>query len=63
MARALASRAEGLVLTHPTSSVDAVTEQRIAAAVREERNGAVTVVFTDSPAFRAVATRIVEAVR
>ena len=63
LARALASRAEGLVLTHPTSSVDAVTEQRIAAAVREERNGAVTVVFTDSPAFRAVATRIVEAVR
>ncbi|MDO5067786.1 MAG: ABC transporter ATP-binding protein [Propionibacteriaceae bacterium] len=63
LARALASRPEGLVLTHPTSSVDAATEQRIAVAVREERDDRVTVVFTDSPAFRAVATKLLEEAR
>lgn len=58
LARALATGAETMVLSHPTSSVDAATEQRIAVALRQEREGRTTVVVTDSPAFRAVATRV-----
>ena len=48
-----------LVLTDPTSSVDAVTEQHIAAALRTHRVGRTTIVLTSSPAFRAVADRLI----
>lgn len=59
LARALASDPDVLVLIEPTSSVDAVTEQRVAEAVRRHRAGRTTLVLTSSPAFHAVADRAV----
>ncbi|MEB4613143.1 ATP-binding cassette domain-containing protein, partial [Leucobacter sp. M11] len=65
LARALAADPEVLVLLEPTSSVDAVTEQRIAAAVRALRHGPgstrATFVVSSSAAFRAVADRLLHA--
>lgn len=49
LARALATRAPVLLLIEPTSAVDAHTERRIAAALRQERAGRTTVVVTASP--------------
>lgn len=59
LARALAQEPELLVLHDPTTSVDAVTESRIAAAVRSSRARRRTVVVTRSPAFARVADRVV----
>lgn len=49
LARALAADPDILVLVEPTSAVDAHTEARIAARLREHRNGRTTVVTTASP--------------
>ena len=59
LARALASDAAVLVLHDPTTAVDAVTEARIAARVRELRAGRTTIVVTSSPALLAAADRVV----
>lgn len=49
LARALAVDPEILVLVEPTSAVDAHTEARIAARLREHRAGRTTVVVSSSP--------------
>jgi ABC-type multidrug transport system fused ATPase/permease subunit len=49
LARALLTDAPTLVLVEPTSAVDAHTEARVAAGVREHRAGRTTVVMTASP--------------
>jgi len=49
LARALASDPEILVLVEPTSAVDAHTEARIAARLREHRAGRTTLVVSSSP--------------
>ena len=49
LARALAADPDVLVLVEPTSAVDAHTEARIAARLREHRAGRTTVVTTVSP--------------
>ena len=49
LARALTVDPEILVLVEPTSAVDAHTEARIAARLREHRAGRTTVVTTSSP--------------
>ncbi|WP_167001342.1 ABC transporter ATP-binding protein [Mumia sp. ZJ430] len=63
LARALAADAPILVLQDPTSAVDAVTEQEIAARLfaRRHHDGSprATVVFTSSPALLAGADRVV----
>ena len=60
LARAVAADPEVLILVNPTSSVDTVTEHRIAQELHRVRAGRTTVVISDSPAFRAVADRVVE---
>ena len=50
LARALAADRPVLVLHEPTTAVDAVTEDRIAAGLRAPRAGRTTVVLTTSPA-------------
>ncbi|WP_063061434.1 ABC transporter transmembrane domain-containing protein [Nocardia sienata] len=62
LARALASESSILVLDNPTTSVDAVTEQRIAIGIRELRHRAdsrITWIITTSPAVLAQADRVV----
>jgi ABC-type multidrug transport system fused ATPase/permease subunit len=49
LARALLTDAPVLVLVEPTSAVDAHTEARVAARLREHRAGRTTVVMTASP--------------
>lgn len=49
LARALTADPEILVLVEPTSAVDAHTEARIAARLRDHRRGRTTVVVTSSP--------------
>lgn len=56
LARALAFDAEVLVLQDPTTAVDSVTEQAIAAQVARHREGSITLVFSQAPAWSAVAT-------
>ena len=58
LARALAAEPDVLVLNDPTSSVDTVTEQRIARGVREFRSGRSTIVLTRSTAFAHIADRV-----
>jgi len=58
LARALALDPAVLVLHEPTTAVDAVTEARIAARLRQRRAGATTVVITTSPAMLASADRV-----
>ncbi|MEV0595516.1 ABC transporter ATP-binding protein [Nonomuraea cavernae] len=62
LARALASRAPILVLHDPTTAVDAVTEQRIAAGIRDLRHppasGLTTWLLTCSPALLARCDRV-----
>jgi putative ABC transport system ATP-binding protein len=58
LARALAAHAPVLVLHDPTTAVDAVTEARIAAGVRELRRGRTTLLVTSSPTLLAVADRV-----
>lgn len=55
LARALAAQAPVLILNDPTSAVDSVTETTIAQRVAEYRQGKVTLVYSSSPAWRAVA--------
>jgi putative ABC transport system ATP-binding protein len=59
LARALAADPPVLVLHDPTTAVDAVTEDRIAAGVREVRRGRTTIMLTTSPALLAAADRVV----
>ncbi len=49
LARALLAEPEVLILLDPTSAVDAHTEARIAARLRQARAGRTTVVFATSP--------------
>lgn len=49
LARALAADPEILILVEPTSAVDAHTEARIAARLRNHRHGRTTIVATSSP--------------
>ncbi|MFT3874581.1 MAG: ABC transporter ATP-binding protein [Nocardioides sp.] len=49
LARALTADPEILILVEPTSAVDAHTEARIAARLRDHRRGRTTVVVTSSP--------------
>ncbi|GAA4572441.1 ABC transporter ATP-binding protein [Planotetraspora kaengkrachanensis] len=58
LARALAADRPVLVVHDPTTAVDAVTEARIAAGVRELRRGRTTILVTTSPALLAVADRV-----
>ncbi|WP_245691541.1 ABC transporter transmembrane domain-containing protein [Sinosporangium album] len=59
LARALATRARVLVLHDPTTSVDPVTEARIADDVRGLRSGATTLLITGSPSLLAACDRVV----
>jgi putative ABC transport system ATP-binding protein len=59
LARALAADAPVLVLHDPTTAVDAVTEARIAARLREMRDGRTTILVTTSPALLAITDRVV----
>ncbi|WP_236808413.1 ABC transporter transmembrane domain-containing protein [Amycolatopsis albispora] len=59
LARALALDADVLLLDEPTSAVDAHTEARITERVAELRRGKTTVVFSQSPLWRAVADEYV----
>ncbi|GGS68268.1 multidrug ABC transporter ATP-binding protein [Planobispora rosea] len=58
LARALATGAPVLVLHDPTTAVDAATEARIAAGIREVRDGKTTIMVTTSPALLAVTDRV-----
>lgn len=55
LARALAAEAEVLVLQDPTTAVDSVTEQNLTANVRRHRGTRATLVFSEAPAWRALA--------
>jgi ABC-type multidrug transport system fused ATPase/permease subunit len=59
LARSLVTAPQVLVLDEPTSAVDSHTEARIAAGVRELREGRTTVVFTSSPLLLDRADRVV----
>ncbi|AVT28958.1 multidrug ABC transporter ATP-binding protein [Plantactinospora sp. BC1] len=59
LARALAAEPPVLVLHDPTTAVDAATEARIAAGLRELRQGRTTLLVTTSPALLAVTDRVV----
>jgi len=59
LARALLADPPVLVLTEPTTAVDAVTEQHIARSVAALRSGRVTLVISSSPAVCAAADRVV----
>ena len=59
LARVLHVGPQVLVLLDPTTGVDSVTEQRVAAAVTELRRGRTTVVITASPAWISHADRVV----
>jgi putative ABC transport system ATP-binding protein len=59
LARALCAQPPVLVLHEPTTAVDAATEARIAAGLRDIRRGRTTLVVTTSPALLAAADRVV----
>jgi putative ABC transport system ATP-binding protein len=59
LARALAADREVLVLHDPTTAVDAATESRIAAGLRELRTERTTVLVTSSPTLLAATDRAV----
>ncbi|MEU1554772.1 ABC transporter ATP-binding protein [Streptomyces scabiei] len=59
LARALAADAPVLVVHEPATAVDAVTETRIAAGIRDVRGGRTTLLVTNSPALLAVTDRAV----
>lgn len=59
LARAYAAQAPVLVLHDPTSAVDAVTEAAIVERMGRMRRHGYTVVITPSPAFQAIADRVV----
>ncbi len=58
LARALAADSPVLVLHDPTTAVDAATEARLAAGIRDLRRGRTTVLLTTSPALLAVTDRV-----
>lgn len=58
LARALAAERPVLVVHDPTTAVDAVTEARIAAGLREIRKGRTTILVTTSPALLSVTDRV-----
>jgi ABC-type multidrug transport system fused ATPase/permease subunit len=58
LARALLADPEVLILTEPTSAVDAHTEARIARRLRAAREGRATVVITTSPLLLDAADRV-----
>ena len=58
LARALLADPEVLVLVEPTSAVDAHTEARIAAGLREARRNRTTVVVSNSPLLLDLADRV-----
>lgn len=60
LARAVAADAEILVLQDPTTAVDSVTEHRITHRLAHTRQGHTTIIFTDAPAWKAVADRVVD---
>ncbi|RNE49099.1 ABC transporter transmembrane domain-containing protein [Corynebacterium alimapuense] len=62
LARAIAADASILVLKDPTTAVDSVTEQAIATNVAGKRAGRTTLVFSNAPAWRAAADRVLEEV-
>jgi putative ABC transport system ATP-binding protein len=55
LARAVAFDPEVLVLQDPTTSVDSVTEQDIADRLSRQRADKITLVFSEAPAWHAVA--------
>lgn len=57
LARAIAFDPQVLVLQDPTTAVDSVTEQNIAERVAQHRSGRVTLVFSQAPAWNAVAAQ------
>lgn len=59
LARAIAADPTVLVLIEPTTSVDSVTEARIATRLREHRRGKLTVVITQAPVFHSIADRVI----
>lgn len=59
LARALVADRPLLVLQDPTSAIDAVTEQAVAAGIRAVRRGRATLVVTSSPALLQQADRVV----
>lgn len=59
LARALAADPPALVLHDPTTSVDAATENRIAARLRQLRAGRTTLLVTTSPALLAQCDAVV----
>jgi putative ABC transport system ATP-binding protein len=59
LARALAADAPVLVVHEPATAVDAVTETRIAAGIRDVRRARTTLLVTNSPALLAVTDRVV----
>ena len=61
LARALMVDVPTLILQDPTTAVDAITEQRIAAGIRSIRHqdsGRATVILTSSPSLLATADRV-----
>ena len=61
LARAIAADPEILILQDPTTAVDSVTEVRISERVAAARSGRPTIVYSDAPAWKAVADRVVTA--
>ena len=59
LARGVAATSKILVLIDPTTSVDAVTEQRLATRLRNSRQGRMTIVISSAPVFHAVADRVI----
>ncbi|RKT84687.1 ABC-type multidrug transport system, ATPase and permease component [Saccharopolyspora antimicrobica] len=60
LARALCADADVLILDEPTSAVDAHTEARIVARVKEFRAGRTTIVLSQSPLWTSVADRTLD---
>ncbi|WP_327365983.1 ABC transporter ATP-binding protein [Streptomyces sp. NBC_01217] len=59
LARSLVTDPEALVLDEPTSAVDSHTEARVAAGIKELRQGRTTVAFASSPLLLDLADRVV----
>lgn len=59
LARAISAHSRILILVEPTTSVDAVTEERIARRLKAHREGLLTVVISGSGAFASVADRVI----
>ncbi|MBC7595941.1 MAG: ABC transporter ATP-binding protein [Kineosporiaceae bacterium] len=62
LARALMVDVPTLILQDPTTAVDAITEQRIAAGIRSIRHqgsGRATIILTSSPSLLATADRVI----